>query len=164
MSNGNNDSPRIVSGVDVFEVWKEYENIAMHFNELIIQLRVRALAGVGVISALVGFMSKGNSTQDFSWGVFSAVMIFLLFAWVAIWFLDTHYYNRLLSGSIDAVLELEKKALVNVSPDVNINMSHKIEASIKSAGFDGRKWFYGTVSTALVLALLVSVYKLCSAA
>lgn len=39
-------------GTDVFEVWTKYEDIAMHFNDLLIKLRTQALGGVAAISAL----------------------------------------------------------------------------------------------------------------
>jgi hypothetical protein len=40
------------------EVWKDYEEIAMHFNDLLIKLRTQALGGVAALSALVGIFGK----------------------------------------------------------------------------------------------------------
>src|SRR5664280_1831888 len=35
------------------DVWEKYEDIAMHFNDLLIRLRTQALAAVAAISTLV---------------------------------------------------------------------------------------------------------------
>lgn len=91
----------------VFEVWKEYESIAMHFNELLIQLRTRALGGIAVITALVSVLSKGETASDFRWSVLSAVLFILTLVWIAIWILDVKYYRRLLYGAVRDVLEIE---------------------------------------------------------
>jgi len=51
-----------IGGTDGFptrELWEKYEDIAMHFNDLIIKLRTQALAGVVALSTLVGFSQSG---------------------------------------------------------------------------------------------------------
>lgn len=48
------DKDKKICESDLFNVWKEYEGIAMHFNELIIRLRTHALGGVAAISAIIG--------------------------------------------------------------------------------------------------------------
>jgi hypothetical protein len=40
--------------IDVQCLWEKYEDIAMHFNDLLIRLRTQSLAGVAALSALVG--------------------------------------------------------------------------------------------------------------
>src|SRR5437870_6894166 len=128
-NSGKAPEPSTAKGVNIFEVWKEYEKIAMHFNELIIQLRVRALAGVATISALVGFLSKGDTPEDFRWGILAAVFAMLLLVWLAIWFLDMHYYNRLLLGSVRAILEIEKASNAG-EPLAKLTISHRIEEAV----------------------------------
>ena len=47
---------------DVFKLWSKYEDIAMHFNELLIKLRVQALGGLTISVTLVTAIFKdGNS-------------------------------------------------------------------------------------------------------
>jgi hypothetical protein len=54
------ESPGTVEQWSVFELWEKYEQIAMHFNDLLIKLRTQALAGVAAISAIVGVFAKSG--------------------------------------------------------------------------------------------------------
>lgn len=165
----NDDSNKndVCEGHDIFEVWKEYERIAMHFNELIIQLRVRALGGIAAISALVGFLSKGDTPEDFRWGIFAAVFGILIIVWIAIIFLDILYYDRLLKGSVTAIVDVEKESETKTKIK-HFKMSHMIERSvqgktnkIKEGFFSGRRWFYGLVLAALVISFYFSLAEHC---
>jgi hypothetical protein len=147
VSNKNNKKT-----INTFELWKEYENIAMHFNELIIQLRSRALGGVAVITALVGFISKSDSSSDFKWELLSTAFIFLLMFWVAIFILDYFYYNKLLSGSVDAIVELEKSTKHEVS------LSSQVANKAKSPKLPIFS-FYGIVAFALILGFYLAHVK-----
>lgn len=95
----------------LYQLWEKYEDVAMHFNDLLIKLRVQALGGVAALSTLVGIFTKtdvGNvrGSWEIATGVFGALCLF----WIAIWVLDLLYYNRLLLGSVAALLELEEQS------------------------------------------------------
>lgn len=155
----------------VFEVWKTYEEIAMHFNQLLIHLRTRALGGVAAIGAVVGLVGKQLNPST-EWGVIFAVLAFLSFAWVALFVLDECYYNRLLEGAVMAIIELEKKTEAGTGP--KLNLSHKIEEAVRNearsekkaspdrkplddlAGRRGRWLFYGLVFLPLIVATAYS--------
>jgi hypothetical protein len=47
-------------GWPIFDVWKKYEQIAMHFNDLLIRIRTQALAGVAALSAFTGLFAKAE--------------------------------------------------------------------------------------------------------
>ncbi len=49
------------SGGSRFEAWKQYESIAMHFNELIARFRLQALGGTATIAAVGALYSKNLS-------------------------------------------------------------------------------------------------------
>lgn len=156
-------------GIRIFEIWKEYEKIAMHFNELLIKLRVQALGGIAAISALVGFLSKGDTPEDFRWGAFAGVFLILILVWVAIWFLDVRYYNRLLLGAVAGILQIEQKSKTHTHIN-ELELSHIIEQAargekipdLKGPGFwSGRHWFYILVLFSLFLALWFSTYEHC---
>lgn len=148
--------------LSIFRVWKEYEQIAMHFNELLIQLRMRALGGVAAITALVSFLSKGDTSADFRWGIVAAVLSVLAIVWAAIWIIDAKYYTRLLLGSVRAVLEVEvisRKAITITG----LQMSHRIKETVEGnfSNLDKNPfwkdavwWFY----TLVLIALLVGIY------
>lgn len=158
--------------LEVFEVWKEYEQIAMHFNELLMQLRMRALGGVAAISALVGILSKGDTAADFRWGIVSAVLLAIAVVWIAVWIIDTKYYTRLLYGSVRAVLEIEK--ISRESRIVrSLEMSHRIKESVEGdfSGLDKNpvlksavSWFYALVLFILLAGAYLSLDEHCTSA
>ncbi|ODS02929.1 hypothetical protein AUC71_12555 [Methyloceanibacter marginalis] len=106
------------------EVWKDYEQIAMHFNDLLMRLRTQALAGVAALSALIGILGDGESAT--TWKTAAFVLAFLLLYWVAIWVIDFLYYNRLLVGAVRALLDVEALSKAN-SHVSEIDISTKIE-------------------------------------
>lgn len=126
------DGPMATTGNDgwpIKEVWEKYEEIAMHFNDLLIRLRTQALAAVAAISTLVGIFSKTGADDKISWALAAAVFFFLCLFWIAVWIIDFCYYNRLLLGAVDAILDLEA-----ISKDKthirHIDISTKIERSV----------------------------------
>ncbi len=165
---GGPPSTQTARDISVFEVWKEYEKIAMHFNDLLIRLRTQALGGVAVISALVGFLSKGDTLGSFRWGILAGVFFLLILFWIAIWFLDFRYYNRLLLGAVAGILELERSSKTTTHIQ-ELNLSHLIEdavcgkiSNLKGPGFwSGRHWFYVLVLSGLLLALFFSTAEYC---
>ena len=110
-----------------FHLWIEYEKIAMHFNELLMQLRLRALAGVSAVVTLSGVFA--TESDSFNWTLIAFVCSFLLIIWVAIFVIDKLYYERLLSGAIAPILELEKTAEVD---NHRILMSTKIRDKVRN--------------------------------
>jgi hypothetical protein len=172
---GTGPSEAVVVGTEIFRVWKHYETIAMHFNELIMRLRIQALAGVAAISTLAGVLGKGADNQAADWGLMTGVFFFLCVFWVAIWVLDFRYYTRLLLGAVDALLRLEQLSQTQARV-TEINMSTLIERAVDSSSYAGaseaekakrwrlafgRRWFYILVFGALVFGLLFSAYQLC---
>jgi hypothetical protein len=97
-------------GWPIRELWEKYEEITMHFNDLIIRLRTQALAGVAALSTLVGIFAKADlGAFSYTWEIAGFVFAALALFWIAIWVLDFAYYNQLLIGSVAALLELEKE-------------------------------------------------------
>jgi len=142
-----------------FDLWVEYEKIAMHFNELLMQLRLRALAGVGAIGSIVGFIA--NDENGFDWGLVACVSFVLLLVWIAIWVIDKFYYARLLEGAVAEIIELEKNVEVE---GVKINMSTRIEQLI-NGNTSSKKlnssvtWFYIIIVVLLFFSLVVSLFS-----
>jgi hypothetical protein len=159
----------VSTGVPIFELWDKYEQVAMHFNDLILKIRVQALAAVAAIATIVGVLSRSGQGGDFNWGLTMGVFFFLIIFWVAVWILDFRYYNRLLHGAVDAILELEKESK-NINYVQEINLSTFIEHAVAGRGKKrdkdlhreltfGRRWYYQTVLFGLTFGFLLSAYK-----
>lgn len=166
--------PPLAEGWPIKDVWEKYEEIAMHFNDLLIKLRTQALAAVAAISAIAGIFSKNGSNDQVSWGLAAAVFFFLCFFWIAIWVIDFRYYNRLLLGAVNAILnlELESKDKTHIR---YINISTEIERAVAGEGpvltkemrkrrrklSCGRWAFYIIVFVALLCGLVFSILAFC---
>lgn len=153
---------------DRFEVWKQYEQLAMHFNDLLMRLRTQSLAAVGAFAALAGIILKAEGSVELRWGTVAGFFALLISLWIAVWILDFLYYNRLLRGAVDAILKLEKAS--EGQPRVSkLELSTLIEDAVTGkppaaprAGYWARTkawWcFYFVVLIALVCVLCVSCW------
>jgi hypothetical protein len=148
--------------IDVQCLWEKYEDIAMHFNDLLIRLRTQSLAGIAAVSAVVGLFAKEGGTGDLhlDWVVAQAIFAAMIGFWIAIWCLDIGYYNRLLNGSVNAIVELEKATSAENVFDGEIDMSRLIEKqfekpwlNLQKRGYYGVLMFYGIVFLVLLAGL-----------
>lgn len=102
---------RATTDFDLFTVWKEYEAIAMHFNDLLLKIRTQSLAAVAAFGTAAGLLLRGeNISHELRWGALTAVFFALCVFWVAIWILDFAYYNRLLLGAVKALVWIERES------------------------------------------------------
>src|SRR4051812_49004908 len=69
---------------ETYEIWKQYESIAMHFNDLLSKIRLQALGGVGTISVIVGVFSKDISECS-RWIILGFAFVMLSILWINIW-------------------------------------------------------------------------------
>ena len=94
----------------LFELWSKYEDVAIHFNDLIMRLRTHALTGVAGVVTVAGLAINfgGKQAPAAEWTMVLFAISFLTIAWIALWILDVGYYNRLLIGAVNAICELEK--------------------------------------------------------
>src|SRR5262245_27777794 len=117
-------------GWEIRELWKEYEAVAMHFNDLLMRIRTQALGGVAALATLTGiFANPGMGDMRANWEVAMFMFAGLALLWIAIWVLDFMYYNKLLLGAVVALLELEEesKTKTHIMP---IQLSTIVEAIV----------------------------------
>jgi len=142
-----------------FEVWKEYEVIAMHFNGLLMQLRLRALAAVGLIVTIAGVIAKSD-TGEVNWTIIAITSFVVLGAWTATFILDTFYYNKLLIGAVEAIAEIEA---LDDDPKVPINIStfiqRKAPLEVGRDSIPAVNMYYLFVGLVLTALLLFSTAK-----
>lgn len=155
------------ANVPIFEAWKKYEEIAMHFNDLLMKIRTQAVAVVATLSTLIGIISRG-ADGDTNWMLLIVAFSLLCIVWIAIWSVDFCYYNRLLVGAVFGLLEIEEQS--KTSNTLNeIQLSTRIEQAVandlpedegtkRKPRIDKGRWFFYS----LVMFALLSVLSLCS--
>jgi hypothetical protein len=129
------------------DVWYKYEEIAMHFNDLLLRLRTQALGGLAALATVIALFSekipshvRGSALR---W-IFAALAII----WVAIAIADQFYYQRLLVGAVDAIRVFEREL------GEAINLSTTIERRFRLKGVlrFGPIALYGLIFLALSFA------------
>ena len=95
---------------EVIALWFHYEEIAMHFNQIIIQYRLQLMGGAGLIGALSSYLIGGKvevaERRHMLRAYVSTGLVVLILAAAV---LDVFYYNELLLGAVDALLRFEQE-------------------------------------------------------
>ena len=142
-------------------LWKEYEGVAMHFNELLIRLRTQALGGVAAISAITGFLSSTKEAQTVSglssMRLLETVFLVLSVFWVAFSCLDFFYYRLLLNGAVEAILDLEKETGINLSTKIDQRLGYWKRNSKDNFGIKIFKWLWRTAGQTLFYVIVLSI-------
>jgi len=133
----------------------------MHFNTLLMQLRVRALGSIGLVAALLGYISKSGAGQPVQWALLAYAMLALFLIWFVIFLIDVFYYNKLLLGAVSATIELEKSK----EETINIQFSSQVKNYIEG---NGQKFtslwpihgFYIVVGFLLLSSCVYSFFRL----
>ena len=158
-------APAADEGTPVFKVWKAYEDVAMHFNDLLIKLRIQALGGVAALAVLASIFSNVRAYSfKGTWTIAAACFAGLVLIWLAIAALDLLYYNRLLVGSVAAIKEIETLS-ENETHVTHLNLSTRIEEAVKGTSAwpsCGVLAFYLIVFLTLATGLGVTTYSACN--
>jgi len=120
-----------------FALWKEYENVAMHFNDLNMRWRLQAMGGLATLVTVAGFVVGDIADLGTRYRGMLLLSGTLAFAWIGIAVIDLGYYSKLLHGAVDAIRAVEREA-------PHIKLSTRIDAKAEC----GAKWapwvFYGS--------------------
>lgn len=142
------------------EIWKKFIDVQQHFNDL--EMRIRNFA-VTILGALFGAAGLALS-RDVSINLGSLTvplglffMISALFTWAGFWFMDRHWYHRLLYGSVEHGRKIEESIRL-VVPEVALTESIGKASPVHLLGFTIKSKtkidiFYGIGAAAIVVAL-----------
>lgn len=102
------DDKRLAITVDV---WKYIVSVQMHFNDM--EMRVRNLYFT-ILAASFGLLGVVQGKEiDISSKVHVSIMLFVVLALIPIsmlfYFMDRHWYHRLLQGAVAQAIEIETK-------------------------------------------------------
>jgi len=76
-----NEANKTEAVFDRMTLWKEYENVAMHFNDLIIRLRSQSLGAVAAFATLAGVITKNDTGPQLRWGLLTGAFGLLAVFW-----------------------------------------------------------------------------------
>jgi hypothetical protein len=128
------------------DLWWHYEEIAMHFNQLLMQFRLQVIGGAGALGTLAGYVisEKVGEQRQPEFRALAASGLGLLIATAAV--LDLAYYTRLLEGAVKALTDFEEAHR-------EIRMSLQIEDTVCHGlfGEHAAYWAYGVMLTTVFL-------------
>jgi hypothetical protein len=97
---------------EVIEVWKTIVEVQQHFNDISMRIRGMFVTILLALFASIGFLLDKKLSLDFgSFRVQFATLIplFGVFGTCLFYFIDRFWYHRLLKGSVNHAIEIEKK-------------------------------------------------------
>ncbi len=139
-------------------LWHHYEEVAIHFNELIIQYRIQVMGGasvIGVIASYFAIKDKGDDNLNYNLVAFISTWLLIILTAAAV--LDIYYYNELLRGAVNAIVKLESqhKEL--------LYMSAIIKEQFGDGGASRYIYItYGIIMVPLAIFTVWSYIKICS--
>ena len=96
----------------VVDVWKYIVSVQMHFNDMEMKVRNLYFTIVAASFGLIGVI-QGKRIEFFAPNISVSLSIFVVLALVPIsmlfYFMDRHWYHRLLQGSVNQCIIIEKK-------------------------------------------------------
>lgn len=139
------------------EIWKKVIDVQMHFNDLELRVRNYAILSLGAIITVSGYTLKdGNHVPISGFNVpFASITLFCgAIIWLCFWFMDRHWYHRLLLGSVQHGIKIEKK-YKECAPSICLSETIKEESPNDFLGLVWRSQhrlnlFYWTIAVCLL--------------
>ncbi|SCX04099.1 phosphoglycolate phosphatase [Agrobacterium sp. DSM 25558] len=101
-----------LSANHMIDIWKKVVDVQQHFNQLEMQIRNYALTVTGAIMAAAGITFRDGLSVSFIGTEISlsiGIAAVALTIWAGFWFMDRHWYHRLLKGAVDHATTIEEK-------------------------------------------------------
>jgi len=140
-----------VPSSDAVALWWHYEELAMHFNGLIMQFRLQVLGGAGAIGAVAGYLINSGTIDPKQQERLRAVVagnLWILILSAAL--LDVFYYRQLLEGAVNAIIGLERQyPEIQISTEIQRTVGHGVDVIwifyglllLTLGAYAGRSWY-----------------------
>jgi phosphoglycolate phosphatase-like HAD superfamily hydrolase len=147
------------------EIWKKVVDVQQHFNDLEMRIRNVAVTILGALFGAAGLALSRDVTLEIG-GLLVPLGVILLLAalltWAAFYFMDRHWYHRLLYGAVKHERKIED-AIKGRIPEITLTESIGEESPIR---FRGSKihstakidLFYGVGAGAIVLTVAILLF------
>jgi hypothetical protein len=144
------------------DLWHKSEQVAMHFNDLILNFRLKAVGAITVAGGLIGtvLLTKADGPPPrFNFIAFAIAMAFLCMVWGGIWIIDACYYQRLLRGAVRDAIRLEKMSgnLIQLSTLIEKDVEGDRVTNGKMVSGRATWAFYGLPFLAFLLAMAMAI-------
>ncbi len=141
-----------------FLYWAKCEDVAIHFNELIVKMRTQSLGGLAALAAVMGWATKaGTEGSSLPAGWIAMAFLALLIVWTSIGLIDWLYYGRLLKGAVDEIKRVERLSKGRYELSIHIDEACGIPREKPAGWHDRVKWgralFYGLPFAGLSVGL-----------
>lgn len=117
----------------VVEIWKKCVDVQMHFNGIELQIRNYAVTLLVAVIGAAAYALKEHLDVKLFDHTFSMAVTILpagILGWSAFYFMDRHWYHRLLLGSVYHTIRIEKA----VGPELELSVAIGRESPIPILG------------------------------
>jgi|SRR5580704_3974711 hypothetical protein len=104
------------------DIWKKIVDVQQHFNDIEMRIRAIAIPTLAAMLGAAGFAHKEHVNISLFGASFSgaaAIALLTFVVWSVFYFLDRHWYHRLLYGAVNANIAIEK-AIQTVIPELDL--------------------------------------------
>ena len=118
---------------DLLEMWKKCVDVQMHFNGIELQIRNYAVTLLVAVIGAAAYALKEHLDVKIFGHTFSMAVAILpagILGWYAFYFMDRHWYHRMLLGSVYHTTKIEKA----VGPELQLSVAIGKESPIPVFG------------------------------
>jgi FMN phosphatase YigB (HAD superfamily) len=146
----------------LIDVWKKTVDVQQHFNDMEMRIRSYAITVVGaILGGVVLVVKEAIFLPILGFQISASVPLVLLAILVgaAFWFMDRHWYHRLLIGSVKQGGLIEER-LASVLPEAGLGKAISKESPFAWLGYrfhssDKLNLYYGFWALALIVVMIV---------
>ena len=142
------DSPSIDKLKLALETWKKSIEVQEHFNEICMKIRNFYITITSGLLALIGVIVSRATEPYFAVGLLEVhtaipVILAIIMATVLFYFIDRHWYHRLLVGAVLNASKIEKEFGERI-PGLNLTKSigDQSPLDVSERGWGNGFWYY----------------------
>lgn len=143
----------------VVEIWKKTVDVQQHFNDIELRIRNIAITVLGALLGAAAFSMKEALTISFYGSnifVGKLILAAAMVTWIAFYFMDRHWYHRLLMGAVYLGKYIEERNK-DVLPEMDLTSEIKKASLIRIFKWelhsdDKMDIFYGVILVLLFIA------------
>jgi phosphoglycolate phosphatase-like HAD superfamily hydrolase len=141
----------------MLRIWEKTVDVQQHFNDIEMKIRNSAITVMAALLGATGFALKEHLVVrfgDFVVPIAASLLLTALLTWAAFYFVDEHWYHRLLYGAVRHGQKVEN-SLRGILPEITLTDSIGRQSPFKMFGWEVHsiakmRLFYGTVGFAII--------------